>query len=148
DSLLFASGTSSGTSLDKRWKAYTDSLAAALGHDLVNPDSVAERVTETGKYGRLFHLAPVVSPDGKRILYYSSRGLHNELFIAQREGDSWVRRSLITGEETPSLEALPLLSASADWSADGRSIVFVATEQGRDALQIFDVERRRVVRRL
>src|SRR5262249_40647190 len=106
------------------------------------------RITEPGKYGRTFHLAPVVSPDGNRILYYSSRGFHNELFLAERKGTSWVRRSLVTGEETPSLEALPLLSASAGWAPGGQRVVFIATQQGRDALQIYDMKRHRIVRRL
>src|SRR5262249_42859983 len=42
----------------------------------------------------------------------------------------------------------PLLSASADWSPDGQRVVFIATQQGRDALQIYDMKRHRIVRRL
>jgi hypothetical protein len=148
DSVVFAHGTSSGTSLDKHWKAYADSLTRVLGAELVDPDSIAERVSPPGKYGRSYHLAPVQSPAGDRILYYSSRGLRNELFVAERQGDGWKRRSLIAGEETPELETLPLLSASADWAPDGNRVVFVGTQEGRDALQIFDVEKRRVSQRL
>src|SRR5262249_5685267 len=148
DSLTFAAGSTSTVSLEKAWKAYTDSLAVALGHDLLDPDSTAERITEPGKYGRTFHLAPVLSPDGNRILYYSSRGFHNELFLAERKGTSWVRHSLVTGEETPQLEALPLLSASADWSPDGQHVVFVATQQGRDALEIYDMKKHKIIHRL
>ena len=148
DSVVFAHGTASGTSLDKHWKTYADSLTRLLATGLVDPDSAAERISEPGKYGRSYHLAPVQSPAGDRILYYSSRGLRNELFVAEREGDGWSRRSLISGEETPELESLPLLSASADWAPDGRHVVFVGTEEGRDALQIYDLERRRVSKRL
>ena len=148
DSTVFAPGAASTATLDKAWRAWADSLAHTLGHALVNPDSVAKRLTPAGKYGRSFHLAPVISPDGQRVLYYSSRGLHNELFLAERKGDSWVSRSLVSGEETPALEALPLLSASADWAPDGEQIVFVGTERGQDVLQIYDLEKRRIVRRL
>jgi len=148
DSVVFAHGTASGTSLDKLWKAYADSLTRVLAADLVDPDSIAERVSEPGKYGRSYHLAPVQSPAGDRILYYSSRGLRNELFVAEREGSGWRRESLISGEETPELESLPLLAASADWAPDGTRVVFVGTQEGRDALQIFDLRRRRVTKRL
>jgi hypothetical protein len=41
-----------------------------------------------------------------------------------------------------------LLSASADWSPDGRQVVFVATEEGRDALRILDFASRKIVRKL
>jgi hypothetical protein len=148
DSLAFAPGTPSIESLDKLWHTWADSLATKLGSHLVNPDSVAERITEPGKYGRSFHLAPVVSPDGNHILFYSSRGLHNELFVAEKKGDKWESRSLISGEETPGLESLPLLSASTDWSPDGKQVAFVATEEGRDALQIYDVARHKIVKKL
>ena len=114
--MLFRSGSNSGASLEKKWQAYADSLARKLGGDLLDPDSTAERITEPGKYGRVFNLAPVISPDGTKILYYSSRGFHNELFIAEQRKGVWVKRSLIVGEETPEMESLPLLSASADWS--------------------------------
>jgi hypothetical protein len=148
DSVVFAHGTSSGTSLDKHWKSYADSLARLLGSELVDPDSVAERITPPGRYGRSFHLAPALSADGNRMLFYSSRGLRNELFLATRVGERWKRESLVAGEETPSLEALPLLSASADWAPDGNQIAFVATSEGRDVLQIFDVAKKKVTKRL
>jgi hypothetical protein len=50
DSLAFAPGTPSIESLDKLWHTWADSLATKLGSHLVNPDSVAERITEPGKY--------------------------------------------------------------------------------------------------
>ena len=99
DSVLFAVGSNSGASLEKQWKSYTDSLSHVLGANLLDPDSTAERITDAGKYGRMFNLAPVISPDGSKILYYSSRGFHNELFLAERQGDAWVKKSLIAGEE-------------------------------------------------
>ncbi len=148
DSLTFAPGSVAVASLDQHWHAWADSIAKTLGADLVDPDSTAERLTEGRRYGSSFHLAPTFSPDGQRVLYYSSRGFTNELFVAERTSEGWSRRSLISGEETPELESLPLLSASADWSPDGRQIVFVATEEGRDALRILDFASRKIVRTL
>ena len=148
DSLTFAPGSVATATLDQYWRAWADSIATTLGSELVDPDSIAVRLTEGKRYGGSFHLAPAFSPDGQRVLYYSSSGFTNELFVAERTAEGWGRRSLVSGEETPELESLPLLSASADWSPDGRQVVFVATEEGRDALRILDFAARKIVRTL
>ena len=144
----FAGETAEGQSLDHLWRAYAESLATTLGRDLLPPDSVAEAVAHKSGYAKAFHLAPVAAADGKRVLFYSSRGLYNELMVAERTPEGWKTRSLLAGERSADIEELPLLSASADWSADGRLVVFVATRQGRDLIQIMDFKRRKVIRRL
>jgi hypothetical protein len=144
----FSSDTTEGQSLDHLWHAYAESLNAVLGAGLVEPDSIADVVVRGKGYGRSFHLAPMGSPDGKRVLYYTSSGLANELFVAERDGNGWKSRNLVTGQMTPELESLPLLSASADWSADGKFVVFVATQHGRDVLQILNFQKRKIVRTL
>jgi len=136
-----------GRTLDELWTAYADSLLDALGSDLVPPDSVAEVITRGEEYGRSFHLAPTLSSDGNRVLYYTSRGISNELFVATRMEDGWERHALVQGERTAELEQLPLLSASADWAPDGRSVVFVSTRGGHDDLSIFDTQRGKITRR-
>jgi Tol biopolymer transport system component len=142
----FGTGTSERQSLENLWRAYVDSLATVLGTGLVEPDSIAEKVAGGDAYGRSYHLAPALSPDGQRILFYSSRGFHNELFVAERRESGWKTRALVTGARTAELEDLPLLSASADWAPDQKHVVFVATKQGRDVLQILDVDKRRIRR--
>ncbi len=142
----FAANTLEGQSLDQLWHAYTESLATRLSVDLVPPDSMAELVSGAKGYAKAFHLAPVAAADGSRVLFYSSRGLHNELMVAERKDEGWETRSLVAGEQTPENESLPVLSASADWSTDGRNVVFVATRQGRDVLHIFNFERRKLIR--
>ncbi|MFQ5600040.1 MAG: BamA/TamA family outer membrane protein [Candidatus Krumholzibacteriia bacterium] len=142
----FGAGTVERQSLEQLWRAYAESLGTALSAGLVSPDSVAEVVAKGKGYGRSFHLAPVASSDGSKVLFYSARSFHNELFVAERTENGWKKRDLVTGEQTPDLEGLPLLSASADWSPDGRHVVFVATRQGKDILQILDFKRRKIVR--
>lgn len=144
----FGQGTVEAQSLEQLWQAYADSVATALNEGLVSPDSVAEAVRVGKGYARSFNLAPSASPDGNRVLFYSSRGFHNELFVAERKNDEWKVRNLVTGQQTPELESLPLVSASADWSSDGRNIVFVATQQGRDVVQIYNFEKRRIIHTL
>jgi hypothetical protein len=146
----FAAGSVEQKSLDELWTAYAESLASVLGEGLVSPDSVetVQVVVRGKKYGRSFHLAPSISPDGRKVLYYTSSGFSNELFMAERHEDGWRSRRLVKGNSTPELESLPLISASADWAMDSRHIVFISTQQGRDVLQIFDTEERRIVRTL
>jgi hypothetical protein len=144
----FGHGTVEAQSLEQLWQAYADSVATALSEGLVSPDSVAEGVRVGKGYARSFNLAPSASADGNRVLFYSSRGFHNELFVAERKEDGWKIRNLVTGQQTPELESLPLVSASADWSSDGRNVVFVATQHGRDVVQIYNFEKQRIIHTL
>ncbi len=144
----FGSETPEGQSLDQLWHAYAESLATNLGEGLVEPDSVAEAVAQKSGYAKAFHLAPAGTAAGDRVLFYSSRGMHNELMVAERAENGWKTRSLVAGEQSAEREALPLLSASADWSPDEKTVVFVATQQGRDMLQILDFRKRKVIRQI
>jgi len=144
----FDGATAEGQSLDHLWRAYAESLATQLGQDLVSPDSVAEAVAHKSGYAKAFHLAPVAAADGNRVLFYSSRGLYNELMVAERTPEGWKTRSLLAGERSADVEELPLLSASADWSADGRLVVLVVTRQGHDMIQIMDFKKRKIIRRI
>lgn len=96
-------------------------------------------------------LSPALSPDGSEVVYISDRGskLYSffDLWLASAE-DGEVKARLIKTSRNPDFESLRFLNASASWSPDGQHITFVAKDGGRDALYVFDVHRRRVVRKI
>jgi Tol biopolymer transport system component len=97
------------------------------------------------------YLSPALSPDGKQIAYFSDRGnqLYSfyDLWLASAE-DGKIHDRLIESARDPDFESLRFMSSSSAWSADGRYLAFVAKVGGRDALYIYDVERRRVARKI
>jgi Tol biopolymer transport system component len=96
------------------------------------------------------YLSPALSPDGDYVVFLSDRG--NELYsfydLWLAKADGTVLDRLVESERTPDFESLRFLNSSAAWSPDGRRLAFVAQVDGRDAIYLYDVERRRVLRRI
>jgi Tol biopolymer transport system component len=97
------------------------------------------------------YLAPALSPDGRRMVFLSDRGndLYTffDLWLASAEDGKVIDR-LVRAARQADFESLRFMSSSAAWSPDGRQLAFVAQAGGRDALYVYDVSRRRVVRRI
>ncbi len=97
------------------------------------------------------YLSPALSPDGRRVVYLSDRGNRYysfyDLWLVSAEDGEVVGR-LVKAARTPDFESLRFLTSSASWSPDGRYLVFVAQVGGRDALYLYEVERRRVARKI
>ena len=97
------------------------------------------------------YLAPALSPDGNEIVYLSDRGnkLYSffDLWLASAE-DGEIKGRLVEAARSPDFESLRFMNSSAAWSGDSRHLAFVAKVGGRDALYVYDIRRRRVVRRV
>ncbi len=103
----------------------------------------------TDHRGDLSHinLVPAISPDGNLMVYLSDRGLYNDLYLASAI-DGKVIKKLVSGERSSSFESLRYLQTALSWSPDGKLITFAAKVGGEDAIYLFDVEEKKVVRRL
>jgi hypothetical protein len=97
------------------------------------------------------YLAPALSPDGRDVVFLSDRGhdLYSffDLWLASAE-DGKVYDRLVRSSRGPDFESLRFMNSSAAWSRDGRRLAFVAKVGGRDAVYVYDVERRVVLRRI
>ncbi len=115
------------------------------------PEEIGVRLTghtfSPGAGSSASYLSPALSPDGREIVYLSDRGqkLYSffDLWLASAE-DGEVRDRLVEAARTPDYETLRFLNSTAAWSRDGRHLAFVAKSQGRDALIVYDLDRRRV----
>jgi Tol biopolymer transport system component len=120
-----------------------------------SPGEIGERITNhsfrpgSGEFAS--YLAPSLSPDGSKIVFLSDRGhdLYSffDMWLASTESGK-VEDRLIKSSRSPDFESLRFMNSSAAWSYDGQRIAFVAQVGGRDALYVYDVEERWVVRKI
>ncbi|HSA54747.1 MAG TPA: hypothetical protein VLE53_03545, partial [Gemmatimonadaceae bacterium] len=135
----------------------TDSLSAAwhaairreMGPELAQrtaPEALGRAVV-AGDEGDQ-NVAPTVSPDGRYVAYFSSRGLFGmELFVADVATGRTVKQ--ITSITTnPHFDALSFISTAGSWSPDGRRLAVVVYAEGDNEIDIFDVESGDVVERI
>ncbi len=104
-------------------------------------------LTKTRSRGRV-HISPAISPDGRHIVYLSEGSSYFiDLYLADAGTGRPVDR-LIRSAFSTDFESLRFLNSVGSWSPDGRLFAFAAQRGGRDDLVIFDIERRRVHRRI
>jgi TolB protein len=124
---------------DPAWSP--DGLRVALSRDITSPNQgnidvytmtaaggEAKRIA--GDAGKLAHEeSPAWSPDGRSLVFSSTRNDKQQLYIALAEG----------GEARP-LTADNSMNAHPAWSPDGRQIAFATTRWGDWELAVTDVD--------
>lgn len=97
--------------------------------------------------GASVNIAPSLAPDGRRIAFLSTRALDLELYLADGETGEIIER-LVRAEADPHFESLSFIETSVAWSPDGRQFAFAVFARGQRSIALYDLDRRRVVRRL
>lgn len=133
--------------LSKQWteemrKTYLPTIA-----EYDQAEVYGRRLTDHENDLSRINLVPSISPDGNLMVYLSDRGLYNDLYLASAI-DGSVLKKLVSGERSSSFESLRYLQTALSWSPDGKLITFAAKVGGEDAIYIFDVESKKVLRRL
>jgi hypothetical protein len=140
-----------GVTLDQLSQDWLRSIRKTHFPELVardSPDRVARRLTPRDRLSDPWYLAPALSPDGEQLVFASQRdGFFMDLWLADaRTGD--VVAKLITGSRSPGFESLRYQSSAGSFNPDGSLVAFAAQTGGADALYLYDVSNRRVLRKL
>jgi hypothetical protein len=86
------------------------------------------------------NVSPAISPDGKRIVFLSSRGLFSiDLYLADAATGQVIRRLTSTALD-PHFSNLQFIESAGAWANDNRRFVFSAVSAGRPELVIVDVD--------
>jgi len=105
-------------------------------------------ITGEREGGRL-NLAPVLSPDGRRLVFLSELDNFDvQLYLANAETGEVIRTLQKGTAFDPHFGSLRYISSAGTWSPDGEQFAFSALRQGRDVISILDIERARRVREL
>ncbi len=98
------------------------------------------------KHGGTYNVSPAVSPDGKRVMFFSSKGLFSiELYEADAETGKVLRKITSTAVSSHFVN-LEFVNSAGAWSADGRRFAFARVRGGKAELAIFDEQRGRITK--
>ena len=115
--------------------------------DFDEPDNFSRQITDSVRDRASFNLVPGLSPEGDKVAFVTQRGLTPSIMLASTL-DGKVLATLAEGERSGDLESLRFFNSSIDWSPDGKYIAFPAKTGGQDAIYVFDIDRRKQVRRI
>ncbi len=83
-----------------------------------------------------YNIAPAVSPDGSRMVYFSDAGLFSiDMYLANADNGKTIRK-LVSSTRDPHLESMQFINSAGAWDADGSRFVFGGVVTGVPALRI------------
>ncbi len=142
-----ALGMSSDT-LSAQWLTAIREAYLPLMQGRQVPDSLGKRLLRpSSKYGD-FDVSPSVSPDGKYVAFYTSRGLLSiDLYVADAETGKILKK--LTGPNNDQhFDAINFGNSSGTWSPDGKDFAFIVFADGMNEIDVFDVDRKDIIRRI
>jgi len=118
--------------------AETTKVASQLAHPLI---------VDAKKDGGL-NVSPELSPDGSRIVFFSSRDLFSiDLYVADAATGKVIRKITDTATN-PHLDSLEFIESAGAWSRDGRRFAFPGLSGGNPVVTIVDIDNGRKEREI
>ncbi len=86
------------------------------------------------------NVSPVLSPDGKNLVFFSSRNLFSiDIFLADAESGK-IKRTILSTALNSHLQNLEFINSTGTWDSEGKRFLFSAEEKGRPVLSILNIE--------
>lgn len=127
--------------LDALFEEFRDAAREYYEPAAAHHDDPAARTLLTGERTGRLQLGPAVSPDGKRVAFFSERDrLSLDLYLADTATGE-VLRKLATTTASARFDSLQAIRSAGAWSWDGSRFAFAAVNQGRPTLVVIDLAR-------
>ncbi len=133
--------------LTKDWQgAYKEAYEPVVREtQLIDPES---RILLKGEEKNPYNVSPVVSPDGRFIMFLSTRDLFSiDLYLADTQTGKIIDKITQTAVD-PEFESLQFIRSAGAWDAEGKTFVFGAISKGEPILTFYDLEQRKIVREI
>ncbi|MCG3156672.1 MAG: Protein TolB [bacterium] len=113
-----------------------------------SPDKYGKQIISKKRGGSELNVGPVLSPDGKNVIFFSEKGLFAiDLFLADAETGK-IKRNILRAERNPHLESLEFISSAGAWDASGDRIAFALVTKGRPGIGILNVKKDKIAREI
>jgi WD40 repeat protein len=106
--------------------------------------ATAAKTILPGTENSIYNISPAISPDGRQMVFISSRDLFSiDMYLAEVETGK-VTRKLISTALDPHFESIQFIRSAGSWSASGTKFVFGGVTRGRPVLTILDMNKDKV----
>jgi Tol biopolymer transport system component len=130
--------------LSKDWhEAYKKAYESVLQQtQLSDPSS---KVLMKGKEMNPYNVSPSISPDGKNLMFLSTRDLYSiDLYLADVQTGK-VKKKITETAVDPEYESIQFIRSAGAWDPKGKMFVFGAIAKGKPVLTFFDVDREKII---
>src|SRR5262245_29631348 len=94
------------------------------------------------------NVSPSISPDGRRVIYFSSRDMLSiGLYLADTANGQIIRKLVDTSFD-PHFSSLQFINSAGSWKSDGKQFIVGAVRAGKPVLAIIDVDNGSIVREI
>lgn len=108
-------------------------------------DRVGKSIISDDNAGKM-NVSPVVSPDGKYIVFLSEKNIFSTSLYVAKTADGKIVRKLASSTTGGHIEEFNYLESSGSWSPDSKQFAFIIFSKGQNELIIKDVENGKTVR--
>jgi Tol biopolymer transport system component len=135
-------------SLAKAWHAALHAQYDTLRSQTSKPSDYGPSLISSKNGGGELNVSPVLSPDGKRLVFFSERDLFSiDLYLADARTGK-VIKNIFRRELDPHFQSLEFINSTGSWDPEGKWFVVSAVVKGRPALAIIDVQKGKVEREI
>ena len=132
-----------GVSLEELSNGWHDAMRKAYMplSQMTQVSDKSSRLLIKGTKENRLNVSPSLSPDGKQIVFLSTRDLFSiDMYLADAETGK-IRRKLVRTAVDPHFESLQFIKSSGCWDETGERFIFGAVSKGRPVLSMINVKK-------
>ncbi len=134
--------------LSKDWQASLKAAYKPIESQTTPVVKEANLVIEGKGLGGDYNVSPSLSPDGKQLVFLSSRGLFSiDLYLAD-VATGKIERQMVKTAVNPHFNSLEFIYSSGSWSTDGQRFVFSAVTDGKPELVLVNMKKNSIEREI
>jgi WD40 repeat protein len=135
-------------SLSREWHRAVHAQYDSLASKTVAPEKYGPVLISSKSGGGELNVSPVLSPDGKQLVFFSERDLFSiDLFHADAQTGKVIRNILQTALD-PHLQSLEFINSAGTWDPEGQRFAFAGVTEGKPILDILKVDHDNIEREL
>jgi len=130
----------SSKELSQQWRDATMTAYRAVAESTKMPSSFARALIRDEKGKGALSVSPELSPDGSKIVFFSSRDMFSiDLYVADAATGKIIRKITDTATN-PHLDSIEFIESAGAWSPDGRRFAFPGLSGGDPIITIVNIE--------